>query len=101
MFVPDRDTANSADAISDRELFASKCLCLGTVLANLASYVILKCIGNTFEKITCDFSFYKVSNDGNNKTHGVYGKDCYIIKDNVIIDEPDFDANKLYQIVFR
>ena len=65
------------------------------------SYVILKCIGNTFEKITCEFPFYEFFNNGNNKTYCVYGKDCYIIEDNVIIDEPDFDANKLYQIVFR
>ena len=36
VFVPDRDIANSDEAMSDRELFASKCLCLGTILANLA-----------------------------------------------------------------
>ena len=35
VFVPDRDIANSDEAMSDKELFASKCLCLGTILANL------------------------------------------------------------------
>ena len=35
MFVPDRDIANSDECKSDRELFSSKCLCLGTIFANL------------------------------------------------------------------
>ena len=35
VFVPDRDIASSDEAMSDRELSASKCLCLGTILANL------------------------------------------------------------------
>ena len=36
VFVPDRDIANSDEAISDKELFASKCLCLRIIFANLA-----------------------------------------------------------------
>ena len=37
VFAPDRDVANSDSAMLDRELFASKCLCLGTILANLGT----------------------------------------------------------------
>ena len=40
MFVPDRDLANLDEAMSDREPFASKCLCLKTILANLESQLL-------------------------------------------------------------
>ena len=35
VFATDGDTASSDAAMSDRELFASECLNLGTILANL------------------------------------------------------------------
>ena len=64
------------------------------------SYVILKCTGNSFEKISYVYPFSEEFINGNDKRHSVYEKDCYIIEENVIIDEPNFDANKLYQVFF-
>ena len=44
MFVPDRDITNSDETMSDRAMFASKCLCLGTILANLEVVIHGLCI---------------------------------------------------------
>ena len=60
-------------------------------------YVSLKCDGNVFEKIDTNYPFVEVWNS-DNKTYSIHEKDCYTIENNVIIDEHDVDANKLYQV---
>ena len=60
-------------------------------------YVTLKCVGNVFEEIDGNYPFIEEWNS-DNKTYSIHEKDCYTIKDNVVIDERDADANKLYQV---
>ena len=60
-------------------------------------YVSLKCDKNVFEKIDANYPFVEVWNS-DNKTYSIHKKECYIIEGNVIIDQHDVDANKLYQV---
>ena len=57
----------------------------------------LTCNGNVFEKIGDNYPFVELWTSLN-KTYSIHKKECYIIKDNVIIDKHDLDVNKLYQI---